>query len=997
MNVVTLLDKLPRAANAGLNPLVIPAMDEGIPRDGLGYNDLGDPQRGVALMSRLPEVTRPGDAVKLFWTATRPPMQPPQGDPAEPPVQAYLLDQGTIDKGWLSFVVTSVDLKLPANPAYPYYGYFYCSLYDAQAENTRYCEYREVLIDLTVPGGLDPNLGTPENEHLAAPGVDPQDIQLDPVSGIPAVTISIAAWPYMQADDQVSLVWNGVRHIRPRLLQSDVNRDVVFLLPREVVEQGGSGPQLPVYYEIRDRVQNYSRPSPITYVSADIDPDALTEPTVVGAESPPYMLDLDALAGRDVTVNIPFYAGFAAGDTLTLHWVGTTFEGHEVPHHSPPRVIASPADLTFSVPHAIAAFAVDGSVRVYYEVQPIAGGDLKRSRARRITVKGSVKRLQPPLLLEAVGDLIDLATLTGTDVTVRIPLYPGQMENDRVTLLWAGLAGSGLPLVYSVELVIPPGGEQVELAFTISQQYLTPLVDGTLTLSYKVFTPSLALTRASPPVTYRVQDNRDLVLPAPSCGQVQGTGDDAMLPVNTQKALVHVPASVPLKANEMVVLSWKLVSGTTPPPHTVDKAFDKFPFSFTVTNATILRYVGHLVQVTYAVTRNGKTFTSPPLLFTVGDAHLTLPAPSVREAPGNELVPIEGEEVNVDITYTPMETTHQIVLEWNSTRYPAVPGNGSGTVSVQVNRADIVASIGREIAVLYRVTHGGITDLSGVLPIKVNAPRLDPLRHAPVIVEAVRGELDVGGLSRDATLTVAQWPFMAVGQTMSLSFEGILENGSSASWNHPLWQDYPVSGIGEQQTSVELSRLLSLKTGSQLSITLRVGWAPGLNKVAFPIAAYRVVRVALGEDFEKATARTISNVGAQMPAPSMDIQIISSQAPGTSYSAIEKIPDVPNYGGGMGLTINRVPGGGVLPNKRMVVRLILGHEYSAVRFAWFAAHAAGTARFLSAGGVLLETKVAQGNTANQWISSSTHSSPKIKAIEIEVVDTINLDTFTYTR
>ena len=598
------LSKFPVSTMAdALHPLVITDMDSGgLPRDGLGWSELFDPTRVVSMSAKLPDVVRVGDEVSLFWTSVKPATQPPQAPPAEEPAQFYLLDADTESRGWLSFGVVRDDLNLPVDDdiPYPYFGYVFYRLYDPLADETRYSEYREVLIDLRVPGGLDPRPGSPANENLVAPIVTPSTID----SPSTPVRVTIEAWDFMQPDDQVTLVWNGARHVGNRLVAGDVGKPWVINVPAELIREGGSGENLLVYYEIRDRVQNYSRPSPPTYVKVE-DPNALEAPEVEGAENPPYKLDLAALDGDDVTIYLPDYEGYARGDSVTMHWVGLSAEadGKQVPYDWPARTINGTRDKIFTLPYIYAALVVNGLATVYYESTPAAGGNARPSRRRSIIIVGEGIALQPPVLLEAEGDEIDLANLSAEEVHVRVPVYPGQRAGDVVTLFWTGKVGNGGGMTWQTDLTVPVGGEKVELVFEVSLPYLSPLVDGTLTLSYSVHTPEFDIRRSSPENVYNVVDSGAANLPAPTCAQVEGSGAGASMPSGTENAIIEIPESASLRVNDAVTLHWEAASGGTPPAYTETKTFTGFPFSFTVGNAVIKSFEEVDVSVTYSVQR----------------------------------------------------------------------------------------------------------------------------------------------------------------------------------------------------------------------------------------------------------------------------------------------------------------------------------------------------------------------------------------------------------
>lgn len=598
------LSKFPVSTIAdALHPLVITDMDSGgLPRDGLGWSELFDPTRVVSMSAKLPNVVRERDEVRLFWTPTEPATQPPQAPPAEEPVQCYPVDADTESRGWLSFGVVRDDLKLPPEEdiPYPYFGYFFYSLYDPDAQETRYSEYREVLIDLKVPGGLDPNPRSPANENLVAPIVTPSTID----SPNTPVSVTIEPWDFMQPDDQVTLVWNGARHVGNRLDAGDVDKPCVIDVPAELIREGGSGENLLVYYEIRDRVQNYSRPSPPAYVKVE-DPNALEPPEVEGAENPPYTLDLVPWDGGDVTIYLPDYEGFAKGDRVTMHWVGLSAEadGKQVPYDWPARTINVTRDKIFTLPYLYAALVVNGLATVYYESTPGAGGNARPSRRRSIIIVGEGIELQPPVLLEAVDDEIDLASLNTEEVHVRVPVYPGQRAEDVVTLFWTGKVGNGGGMTWQTDLTVPVGGEQTELVFEVSLPFLSPLVDGTLTLSYSVHTPEFDIRRSSPEHVYNVVDSGAVNFPAPTCAQVEGNGAGASMPSDTENAIIDIPENASLRVNDEVTLRWEAASGGTPPAHTETKMFTGFPFNFTVSNEVIRSFEEVEVSVTYSVQR----------------------------------------------------------------------------------------------------------------------------------------------------------------------------------------------------------------------------------------------------------------------------------------------------------------------------------------------------------------------------------------------------------
>ena len=80
----------------------------------------------MPLIAKLPDVTRVGDTIELFWD-----------DDDDVPVQTYKLDQATIDKGWLSFSVSVDVIKAPL-------GKVHYTLFDHEAQDLQTSDTRTV-------------------------------------------------------------------------------------------------------------------------------------------------------------------------------------------------------------------------------------------------------------------------------------------------------------------------------------------------------------------------------------------------------------------------------------------------------------------------------------------------------------------------------------------------------------------------------------------------------------------------------------------------------------------------------------------------------------------------------------------------------------------------------------------------------------------------------------------------------------------------------------
>ena len=477
------IKKLPRNPKGGraLNELVFTEIDDSPdnPRFGLGYHQLYDPDSRVGLLAKLPDITRVGDTIILYWDNFN--------------VQEYDLDQPTIEKGWLSFGVAPSSILDPQ-------GEVYYTLYDHDADDLQTSSTRTIAVNRRVPGGLDPDIATAINEALLPCTVSPSPVS-DPST---AVTAKIVQWAYQEVGDELTVMWNNIRVAHPKLSTLG-DQDVT--IPRDVLEAGGSSDKLLVNYEIRDIVDNYSLVSQPTYVQVEIDPNALFAPRVDEADRATLILDLEALGDNDAHVTVPPYSGNGQPYVVTLNWIGKT-PSADISLNLPPSRVEDPVfdHATFTIPNSHMKDIAGGSAVVRYSLVQDGLPETKPSKTTTITITGLPVELAAPVVDEANGtNVIDLADVTGLNVTVSIAAYTGQAAGDRVLLSWKGMAANGTPVNYTDEYEIKSGEETQPINFTVERNNVDPLADGTLELSYQVVFNATGSTNNSAVTTYTVK------------------------------------------------------------------------------------------------------------------------------------------------------------------------------------------------------------------------------------------------------------------------------------------------------------------------------------------------------------------------------------------------------------------------------------------------------------------------------------------------------------
>jgi len=682
------IENLPRAplqpnGSAGpraLNPLVFNSFDDtpANPRPGLGYQQLFDRTRPVTLTAKLPDVTRVGDTVELFWDD--------DDDDDDVPVQTYKLDQATIDKGWLSFSVSVDVIKAPL-------GKVHYTLFDHEAQDLQTSDTRTVKVNRNVPGGLDPDTDTAINEGLTAASVSPSVIEN---AATPPITVTVPAWLHMETGDELVVLWNGIRVSAPVLTQAGVGVPQVVSIPEDVVKQGGSSEKLPVNYEIRDIVDNYSLLSPSTFANVNIDPDALPAPRLADANTATNQIDLALLGSKDARVQVA--TGLLnTGDVVTVTWTGRT-PNSEYSEALPAQTVSDPGFeiLEFAIANAKVVAVAGGSLSASYQVE-LADHTFKYSKSANATISGQVVQLVAPELVGAAGGIIDLAIVTGDPVVVTAPAYAGQIAGDRISLIWSGLDAGGIPVNYTDEYTVLAGDEAKDVLFKVDRLNLEPLGGGTLQLSYQVFKAS-GSSQTSPVTEYSVTA---VVLAFPAPVIVEATGG-LLKPMEVEAGATFRATYPGMQTSDTIVPVWNDISSIIPwrlgeADGTVES---------TVPANMIGAVIGKTIDVRYQVQRNGQGYWSDVLkLMVEAIPSVSLPVPAVPEADqATKVLDLNEFEGDAHVTVDPWPFIALGQTIWLTLTGPSgvptitlleahviQPGEVAGGLNVAIKRADLEA------------------------------------------------------------------------------------------------------------------------------------------------------------------------------------------------------------------------------------------------------------------------------------------------------------------
>lgn len=220
----------------------------------------------------------------------------------------------------------------------------------------------------------------------------------------------------------------------------------------------------------------------------------------------------------------------------------------------------------------------------------------------------------------------------------------------------------------------------------------------------------------------------------------------------------------------------------------------------------------------------------------IAEAELDLPEPTVTQAPGGTLDPVDAAEGATVVVAYDMQLTDIIGLSWYDldSLVPPLPGSPGGSLTFTIPASAVAAVMGKTIAVRYAVLRQGVATPSRALNLMVQTLDDSDL-EAPRILQAPDDlHLDVGALNGDADLTVKPWPLIEAGQRISLRFEGTKADGSAYSWVHPIWQNLPIDSTDAPGTTVALDDLKELGDGTDLKLIFEVSFDGGITNLSFP-------------------------------------------------------------------------------------------------------------------------------------------------------------------
>lgn len=694
-----------------------------------------------------------------------------------------------------------------------------------------------VLVKRTRPGGRDDDAEQPGHQGLVPAGLGDELIEsgIGPIEAAAGVDVSIAAYEHMRVRDRIELDWGGERLVHV-VAADEVGQDLTLVVEEALILAAGDG-EIKMAWKVTDEVLNRSR-------DADERPwSASTTVEVYASDAqlyPPYVkirdeyvdevIDLNELDLDDVTVEVftdPHH--FAEGNWVELFWNGFTVEGERVQHRQQRQVERVPGAVTFMVPNGQAqVLGGGGRVVLYYQVK--AGETTpplhsSQRTTRRIEGEGAGVGLRAPTVLEAQGGHLDP---TLAEATIRVAAYPGINIGDVLTVVFSGTRADGGEVYFDNTRNVTSGQiERGEILRGLPGEYIAAL-DGRRAEVYYLVNGRRSETLGL------VIGELQATLQAPTVQEVaEGVLDPAA--VGPQGASLEIPLYEGIALGDRVTYLWRgsEADGSTSDQSEITSLSE--PLVFDVPKVFVEANLNGSVEVSYSVERDGHPgLVSRVFSFRVGVLALELDAPTVVQAPGGILDPLDAlTGATVEVSYAGMSVSDQITLHWRGTAIAGsaelgpFAGDASGTLLIDIAAALVGANIGpgdSVVQISYSVKNDGAVEPVESPVLLLIVDNLEDL-PAPVLPQAPTGILDLQVVSGHPTVTVAYWPFINEGQHVWLRVWGGLADGSSYPINVATGSLVTEADVNRGLVkAIDRSELLKLKNDSGLTIELKIGF-----------------------------------------------------------------------------------------------------------------------------------------------------------------------------
>ncbi|KDD68839.1 hypothetical protein V466_12110 [Pseudomonas mandelii PD30] len=685
---------------------------------------------------------------------------------------------------------------------------------------------QKVLVLLTRPGGVDKNsdpISHSELHQTLEPDVAERGIDAERAKA--GTWVTIEPYPFLRVRDRIELKWGteSLRHVVTKEQAEAPNSNPIkIFVSRTVIENAGSSNKLPVMFKPIDEANNlpdengpWSTPS---YVDVDLDDSKLVEPFVEKADYITGEIDLKALNGEDVKVEVQTNRQhYTPGSRIYLTWAGETVDG-------------TPVSQTFEIPVDVPGRTYEafvsyenvknipfGRATVSYEVQTDKGR--LYSKKTFVRVVGQLNALLAPTIDKANGNYLppNLSKATAT-----IAYYPGRTANDLVILFISAVRPGGDTELYEdARLVgdLPPG---LPILRDIQKADLDRFDGLNITVLYEIHTTSV---RTSDALKLTVGEPRK-ELPPPD---LEGaTEDNVYDPVPDREVIYRIPLILTITKDKG---SWYFQgvnqAASTQGTFELMIGSSARPIRIPLARHYVDLNQGHTVRMFYNLTRDGKVIYSDFREVRIGTPLPTLLEPTVVEAPDRMLDPNryqDGFTVRVMTSTFEPDDAIELTVQGRPGDGSTIPErkmvNGQASVDFNVPAAITGANLKTVVDISYKVIRLGQETPSKTLELSIGA-LLQQSMPRPLIEGFVGELLQIGSIKDNTKVLSDKWPFQRSGLPIWLSYVESRTDGTTRSREQFVGTPHD-QGSGLSYTT-EVQWLRECKADSKLAIVLKVG------------------------------------------------------------------------------------------------------------------------------------------------------------------------------
>lgn len=565
-------------------------------------------------------------------------------------------------------------------------------------------------------------------------------------------------------------------------------------------------------------------------------------------------IDVDALEGDlDTYVNYP---GIHNNDTITVKWRGTDGQGlpfddidSATPVFNPDPVLGQRVQIKKET----LLWARGGAAFYSYQVLDWEGTQQPESLRLHCLV-GLVERpewneqLPVVQVLESHDRVIDYSTL-GSGATVIIPYYQALQIGDVVKVVLNGEDDSGSPVQKEFNVSPKEGGAAAVLSGSIPRSQLRDFKGRSIDLHYTIILKGSKIALRSPTQTFEVLEvaATEPYLPAM---EIVGFSGGVLDPEAFKTGLV-IKAKCPVRAEagDVVLCHW--LGDTVDNRHVMVQRLDASSqpngvMQFGVSPASLDVSVGDDVDVFFQIARQGWAVNSQPLSFKVERVRGHLLPPNVIDTTGEDDGAVGSatqfeKGAKVQVPSSGVREGDRIKVNWQGNAYAGnvtveEPDDPTAPLLFTIPPDYIAANMELNNASSLKrfpVTYTLVTNEGELTSdaLKLRIQPVPPGGYHPAFCDDAEsnGELSKKKLVTDPNIVLPVWPFMAVGNTVTLKVTGMLTTGVTYERTIRDAVKVEVDDVKEEMVvaTVPLADVKNLKSDTDLHLWATISFDDG--------------------------------------------------------------------------------------------------------------------------------------------------------------------------